>query len=188
MVYEDKIYGTGVNLRPVEEDDAAFILELRGNKERTRFVHAVQGNETAQRAWIRKQREREGDYYFIAEDKQGKPFGAVGYYNLSGKNGELGRMVIDGSYIQNCEAIYLARKFAFEVIGADYVRCTVVEGNTPVIAQIKRFGGVQTGEYQDEEANFHVLVFRVAREAYEKKKGKVEALIQKAYKTLQVSN
>jgi len=181
MVYDKVIEGIGVNLRAVEESDAEFIMELRRSREKTRFVHAITGTVEDQRQWIRNQRARENDYYFIAERKNGEPFGAAGYYGLEGPNGELGRMVMDGEYVENCEAIFLLRQFAFDIMKAEYARCTVHPENKPVIAQQKRFGCVQVGTIYDEEGQFELLDCRVYREAYEARKDKLAALIRKGY-------
>lgn len=181
MVYQDIVEGIGVNLRPVEESDAEFTYRLRQDKARTKYVHSVEGTVEDQRNWIINQRKREGDYFFIVEDKKGEPLGTVGYYGLDGKNGEMGRMVINGSFAQNCDAILQLRRFAFEIIGADHVRCTAVRGNAPVLAQLKRLGAVQTGSYIDEKDGFEILVFRVDREAYEQRKDKYLKLVEKSY-------
>ena len=181
MVYQGIIEGIGVNLRALEEKDAEFTFALRQDKDRTKYVHAVNGTVEDQREYIRKQREREGDYYFLAEDKEGNPFGALAYYNLHGRNGETGRMVLNGSFTQNCDAILQLRKFAFEIIGADYIRCTVVDGNKAVMAQIKRFGGVQVGSFTDEADGSLVHEFRVTKEAYFERKEKYQKLVEKGY-------
>ena len=181
MVYEGVIEGIGVNLRAVEESDAEFTYNLRQNKELTKYVHSVDGTVEDQRNWILNQRKRDGDYFFIVEDKEGNPLGTVGYYDLIGKNGEMGRMVINGTFSQNCDAILQLRRFAFEIIGADYVRCTAVNGNKPVLAQLKRLGAVQTDSFIDEKDGFEILVFRVSRDAYEDKKEKNLKLVKKSY-------
>jgi len=181
VIYDGIIEGIGINLRSVEESDAEFTYNLRQNKERTKFVHSVNGTVEDQRNWINRQRKRPGDYYFVVEDKEGNPIGTVGYYDIKGVNGEMGRMVINGSFSQNCDAIIQLRRFAFEIIGADYVRCTAVKENKPVIAQLKRLGGEQTGSFVDEEEGFEILVFQVKREAYEKRKEKYWKLVEKSY-------
>ncbi len=181
MVYQGIVEGIGVNLRPVEEADAEFTYRLRQDKARTRYVHSIDGTVEDQRKWISNQRKREGDYFFIVEDKMGTPLGTVGYYDLEGKNGEMGRMVVNGSFAQNCDAILQLRRFAFEIIGADYVRCSAVNGNKAVLAQLKRLGAVQTGSYVDEKEGFEILVFRVDRDVYEAKKDKNLKLVKKSY-------
>lgn len=185
MVYDSIIEGIGVNLRSVTEEDAEFTYNLRQDKERTKYVHAVKGTIEDQRNWIKRQREKEGDYFFIVEDKEGYPLGTVGYYDLEGVNGEMGRMVINGTYAQNCDAMLQIRKFAFEIIGADFVRCTAVDGNKPVVAQLKRLGGIPTGSYIDDQDGFKVLIFRVDKKAYEDRKEKYTKLVRKSYEILE---
>lgn len=183
MVYKSIIEGIGVNLRPMEESDAEFTYKLRKNQDKkgTRFVHSLNGTVEDQREYIKQQREKPGDYYFVVEDKQGTPIGVVAYYNIIGTEGEMGRMIIDGSFVQNCDAILQLRRFAFEIIGAKHVRCTVVNGNKPVLAQIRRLGGIQVGSHIDPIDKNEVLEFVVSREAYEKRKAKYEDLVKKGY-------
>ena len=170
-----------MNLRPVTEDDAEFTYRLRQDKERTKFLHSVNGTVEDQRNWIRAQRAKEGDYFFVVEDKNGKPFGTVGYYDLEGVNGETGRVVINGSTAQNCDAILQLRRFAFEIIGAEYIKCRTVNGNKTMMAQLKRFGAEQVGTEIDEKDGFEQLVYRVTREAYEAGKEKYRKLVEKSY-------
>ncbi|MEE3405059.1 MAG: GNAT family N-acetyltransferase [Acutalibacteraceae bacterium] len=188
MVYDGIIEGIGVNLRSVTEDDAEFTYQLRQDKERTKFLHSVSGTVEDQRNWIRSQRAREGDYYFVVEDKKGKPLGTVGYYDIVGVNGETGRLVINGNTAQNCDAILQLRKFAFEIIGAEHIRCTTVNGNKTMMAQLKRFGAEQVGTEIDEKDGFELLVYRVTREAYEAGKEKYRKLVEKSYQLLEQEN
>ena len=184
MVYDGIIEGIGVNLRSVEERDAAFTYDLRQDKERTRYVHSVNGTVEDQKNWIRSQRAKAGDYFFLVEDKEGNPLGTAGYYDLKGANGETGRLVMKGNFAQNCDAILQLRRFAFEIMNAEYIRCTAVNGNKPVIAQLKRLGAKQVGSYMDEQDGFEILVYHVSKEAYEAQKDKNKRLVEKSYQAL----
>src|SRR5690606_21357108 len=57
-------------MRLVNEDDAEFILSLRANAERTKYMLSLDSDLEKQRNWIKeyKKRQIEGkDYYFIFE-------------------------------------------------------------------------------------------------------------------------
>ena len=68
----------GLKVRLVNENDAHFILSLRANVERTKYMLTLDKNIEKQKRWIRqyKKRESEGlDYYFIYSNLEDKPIG-----------------------------------------------------------------------------------------------------------------
>ena len=62
--------GHAYRLRPVEAEDAAFILDLRADRERSRYLHRVSNDLEAQRRWLESYFERPGDYYFLIENRE----------------------------------------------------------------------------------------------------------------------
>ena len=67
--------GFGVRLRPVQMEDAAFIVWLR-NLDHVRGRVGDSATDTAgQQAWLEAYFEREGDYYFIIETLAGNALG-----------------------------------------------------------------------------------------------------------------
>ena len=58
----------GLHVRLVREEDAEYIVQLRTNPTKNRYIHSTLNDVKAQKEWIRlyKQREAEGkEYYFI---------------------------------------------------------------------------------------------------------------------------
>ena len=55
----------GIQLKPVEESDADFIIELRTNNQKSRFISATNPDVTQQKEWIKdyKIREKKGEEY-----------------------------------------------------------------------------------------------------------------------------
>ena len=43
----------GIQLKPVEESDADFIIELRTNNQKSRFISATNPDVTQQKEWIK---------------------------------------------------------------------------------------------------------------------------------------
>src|SRR5690554_102132 len=65
----------GVRLRLVREEDAAFIVSLRADAQRTKFMLTLDEDIEKQVDWIKayKKRERRGeDYYFLYENQDGQ--------------------------------------------------------------------------------------------------------------------
>ena len=119
MVYDKIIRGRYVIIRSITEDDAEFSLAIRQDKEKTKFLHPVDNNLEKQTQWIRKQRKTDGDYFFIAETLDGRKVGTVGVYDIEGKTGHLGRLLMVGNPFQTFEAMMLSMKFAYEILGLD---------------------------------------------------------------------
>ena len=68
----------GLKTRLVDLNDAEFILSLRTNIERTKYMVTVENNIDIQREWIKeyKEREKDGlDYYFIYSNAEDTPIG-----------------------------------------------------------------------------------------------------------------
>ena len=66
-----KISKYNISLRLVDEEDADFIVSLRSDEKKSRFISYTDPNIETQKNWIReyKKRENEGkEYYFIASD------------------------------------------------------------------------------------------------------------------------
>ncbi len=108
--------GRFVRLRPVTEEDAAFVLSLRLNPEYSRYLHKTSPDLENQKKWIREQRERAGDYYFVIEAKDGdKPVGLIGLYNIVDDEGEPGRWICPFNPLWALESMYLLYRFAFNL-------------------------------------------------------------------------
>ena len=69
MVYNGILEGKYVNLRSVEEKDAEFTLSLRQDPILTKYLPKLDITLEQQINWIRKQRVKEGDFYFLVENK-----------------------------------------------------------------------------------------------------------------------
>ena len=51
----------GIQLKPVEESDADFIIELRTNNQKSRFISATNPDVTQQKEWIKNYKQRENE-------------------------------------------------------------------------------------------------------------------------------
>lgn len=79
----------GLKVRLVNENDAGFILSLRADFERTKYMVTLDKNIEKQRRWIRhyKKRELKGlDYYFIYSNTEDKPIGLNRISQINTKN------------------------------------------------------------------------------------------------------
>lgn len=79
---EKFISGTKVNLRDVEIEDAEFILSLRCNENKSKFLHKTEYNIKNQIEYIKKYKNKENEWYFIIENKDFEPLGTVRIYDV----------------------------------------------------------------------------------------------------------
>ena len=74
----------GVHCRLVNENDASFIVKLRSDEKRSRYIHSTDNDVESQKQWIRDYKIREAngvEYYFIYE-ADGVPFGVNRIYDM----------------------------------------------------------------------------------------------------------
>ena len=140
MVLEKPIVGKHVILRAVECRDAAFILKLRLNENIRKFISPTENNVDKQVEWISRQREKEGDYYFLYTNKQGEDLGVISVYNIKDGTGETGRQMSFGGSIHNMEAEYLMMCFVFETLKLNKIISTVYLTNKKVISKARKLG------------------------------------------------
>jgi RimJ/RimL family protein N-acetyltransferase len=129
--------GVAFRLRPVEVQDAAFILQLRTLETLNRFLHPVSPDLANQEAYIRLYLERPEDYYFIIERRDDtSPQGAVGIYDidLGARAAEWGRWVVLPGSMAAVESAWLLYSVAFDVLNLDRLYSRTVADNSRVVS------------------------------------------------------
>ena len=95
MRHELSLAGAAFGLRPVRDDDAAFIVGLRSDPELGRWLNPTSPNVADQLAWLARYYERTGDYYFVIERlSNGAAEGLIGLYDVEGGEAEWGRWLL----------------------------------------------------------------------------------------------
>ena len=140
MVLNEFLKGKHVILRPVEEKDAEFILMIRLDERNAPFLGNTPNDIEFQKEWIRNQRERPGDYYFLYEDYDGNSQGVISVYNIHDNQAEVGRQVGLDDSLKNMEAEYLAMKFAFEKLNLEKIIGTTYVTNKRIYSKSKKLG------------------------------------------------
>jgi len=140
----------GLHCRLVNEEDAAFIVNLRSDEKRSRFIHKTDQDVSKQRHWIRDYKEREAkgqEYYFIYEI-DGVPFGVNRIYNIEIDHCTEGSWVclqIDDTSKAIASALII-RDIIFEVLDFDYDVFDVRLDNKKVRTFHKISGAQLTGK------------------------------------------
>lgn len=136
MKHNLAIEGYGYRLRPVKLSDAQFIVNVRlEDAERNQFIHTVSDDVHLQEEWIRNYFEREGDYYFIIENRlTGHSEGLMAIYNVANDRGEWGRWVVRKGSFAAAESVILLYRVAFEQVGLKELYCRTIKENAAVVA------------------------------------------------------
>jgi len=158
--------GKYVNLREVELDDAAFILALRCDEKKSRFLHKTENNLQKQIDYLKRYKTLDNEWYFIIENKQHEPLGTSRIYDVKEKQYTGGSWLMkDGSLPEEAiEGALLAREMAFERIGFEKDCFNVSKGNNKVIRFHKLSGAKVVAE------NDIDYFFEITRETYNQHK------------------
>lgn len=166
-----RIEGKNLVLRAARPADAAFILSLRLNAAKNRFISPVSPDVQKQADYLRGYVERETvgiEYYFIMEDKVGNALGTVRLYDFQGDSFCWGSWltVPDAPSFAAIESALLVYDFAFDSLGFQRSHFDVRKGNEKVIAFHTRFGAKVTGETELD------LLFSFSKQDYQTTRAK----------------
>ena len=135
MRHGHQIEGDAFRLRPIEDRDAEFILELRASGERARYLNAVSPSLEAQLKWLEAYYRRENDYYFVIErNNDQRREGLIALYDVDPEAGEAewGRWIISPASMSALESVILIMDFAFARLDLKRVYSFTLSDNTPV--------------------------------------------------------
>lgn len=142
MFYDGLLQGRYVDLRSVEEGDAEFTLEIRQDPEFTRFLPRIENTLEQQKNWIQHQRNKEGDYFFVVQNKAGERIGTIGLFDVTDTQCEGGRLAIRGNPLESIEAQFLSFQFAFQKLHLQEVINYIYMENERALRFSMLFGGV----------------------------------------------
>jgi RimJ/RimL family protein N-acetyltransferase len=134
--------GFAYALRPVEIEDAEFIVEIR-SPERSRFMHQIDRTIEAQREWLERYFLRPNEYYFLVERKKDRRReGLAGLLNIDVANhsAESGRMILRPDSLAAPETALCLLRLAFETFGLHEVWGIVLRENKRTLAFNQKLG------------------------------------------------
>ena len=76
------IEGKNVNIRDIEIKDAEFVLSLRCNEKKAKYLHRTSEDIDKQIEYIKHYKTLNNEYYFIIENKLSEPIGTYRIYDL----------------------------------------------------------------------------------------------------------
>ncbi len=142
------ISGEYVNLRDVEIEDAEFILSLRCDEKKGKYLHKTENNIEKQQNYIKKYKTLDSEYFFIIENKKHEAIGTYRIYDIQKDSFCIGSwlMVNDADTNEVIEGDYLVRKFGFDTLKTDKLHFDVRKENKKVIRYHKMMGAKVVGE------------------------------------------
>ncbi|BCS55002.1 GNAT family N-acetyltransferase [Geobacter sp. SVR] len=131
------VEGFAFRLRPITDEDANFVIELRTDPALNRYLHASSNRIEDQLAWFSRYYDRANDYYFVLERRDnGAAEGVVSIYDIDqkAKTGEWGRWILKTGSLGAVECSWLIYRVAFESLKLDAVYCRTVADNVNVMS------------------------------------------------------
>ena len=129
--------GHAFRLRPICDDDAELVVQLRSNPELNRYLHASSDRVEDQLAWFESYYTRTGDYYFVVEQCQTRQSeGVISIYDVDAtrRTGEWGRWILRPGSLAAVESAWLIYRVAFEQLGLKKVYCRTIADNQKVVS------------------------------------------------------
>lgn len=159
-----KIEGKYINLREAEVGDSAFILSLRTDSKKSRYIHKTKNDLEAQMEYMERYKAQNDEWYFIVEDKQGNSLGTnrIGRYPLWHpsfvEKDDIGvlspaswLMASFANPLESLESDFLIKDFFFTNFPHEMAVQTIHKDNTRVLKYHQSFGAKIIGYYEPEE-------------------------------------
>lgn len=158
----------GLKVRLVNMNDATFILSLRSDPNRTKYMVTLDEKTENQKKWIQeyKKREKEGlDYYFIYSNMEEKQIGVnrishVDYKEKTAKSSSW--ITVDGLIYEPFKMLVIHNEIAYNLLGIETIRSDVHKKNSRVIRFLKLFNY----KFKDNETEYYYLT--ISKEEFNK--------------------
>ena len=151
----------GLKVRLVNEDDSEFILSLRADPIKTKYMKTLDNNIETQREWIReyKKRERKGlDYYLIYLSSSNKPIGLnrISHIDDINKIAKASSWItIDGLVNETYKMSSIHSEIAFNLLNLDKLIFEVHKDNKLLNKAYKNLDHTQS-EHEPDFINYSV--------------------------------
>lgn len=142
-----RVEGKTLTFRNATDRDAAFILTLRTDADKSRYLSAVSGALAEQQAWLERYAQADDQAYFVIE-QQGNPLGTVRLYDAQADSFCWGSWVLkDGSPGHAAmESALMVYAYAVDHLGFKAAHFDVRKGNERVWRFHERFGAQRVAE------------------------------------------
>jgi RimJ/RimL family protein N-acetyltransferase len=141
-----ELHGKTLMFRDAHPDDAEFILSLRTDPEKSRYLSAVSPDVQRQRDWLAAYRGGTGQAYFIIHHK-GSAIGTIRLYDAQGGSFCWGSWILADHRPKHAavESFLMVFSYAIDHLGFRESHFDVREGNTRARTFYERMGAERTG-------------------------------------------
>ena len=145
-----RITGHKLVFRNVKASDAAFILSLRLDEVKSRYLSKVQPDLEAQQAWLMAYAERRDEAYFIIETLEGRALGTVRLYDAKGDSFCWGSWLLSAEAPGSAaiESALIVYSYACDRLEFTRSHFSVHKANASVCRFHERFGARRVSESQ----------------------------------------
>lgn len=142
-----KVIGKNMVFRNATTEDAEFILGLRTDPIKGKYLSATTADLDMQIAWLEKYKNDNSQVYFIIEDRHGERFGTIRLYDVRGDSFCWGSWILRDGRPSGfaMESALLVYQFAL-TLGFKNSHFDVRKENTSVWQFHERFGATRTNE------------------------------------------
>jgi len=166
-----RIVGKNLVFRDACADDAAFILSLRTDNQKSKFLSSTSPEMNKQIAWLEDYAHKSDQAYFIIENRTGESLGCVRLYDPKGDSFCWGSWILKEGAPQSAaiESALIIYAFALDHLGFKQAHFDVRKGNESVWQFHERFGAVRLAETaQDYQYQIGQQAISTARQRYKK--------------------
>lgn len=180
--------GKYIRLREANVEDSQFILSLRTDKEKARYIHQTSSDVNLQIEYMKAYKKKKDDWYFIVENKKYQKIGTIGVYpypiltdKWKSKNNPnegilgTGRWLMSGlsTSIESIESDLLVKRFFFDLLCQSNCPLMIHKNNSTVIDFQKKWGIKEIG-FEDKIDHY---LFELSIEEYRKNLSKFKSFI-----------
>jgi len=163
-----KVTGKSLVFRNASVADAEFIISLRTDEEKSRYLSYTSPDVQMQREWLQKYAHVDDQAYFIIESISGEPLGTIRLYDPRGESFCWGSWILksgrpSGAAMESALMVY---SYAVDHLGFRAAHFDVRRGNEKVWQFHERFGAVRVRE--DELDYFYDLGLDAIRNSLDK--------------------
>jgi RimJ/RimL family protein N-acetyltransferase len=128
--------------RDANEADAAFILQLRTDSQKSRYLSTTDADIEKQKAWLREYAQKQDQAYFIIENLQGEALGTVRLYDAQENSFCWGSWILKAGVPQTVaiESALMVYAYAIDYLKFTAAHFDVRKGNESVWQFHERFG------------------------------------------------
>ena len=143
-----RLIGNQLMLRNADLSDAGFIVELRTDPQKQRFISATSADLAQQIAWLERYARTPEEAYFIVENLAGDKVGTIRIYDAVEDSFCFGSWIMkDGAPVTYAvESVLIVYHYALDELGFNRSYFAVRKANRSVWQFMEKFGGLRIRE------------------------------------------